>query len=369
MKPYAAILTCNLAGVRRGSVVMDPCAGAGSLPAAAALCGAQHTLSCDLEPMDSVSGDSCVQSIHHPALRRRGMVDAIICDTPYGCRTAIRDDSQLKTHSDGGSQPFPVHRINVSPDVREPSSATDKAHEQLVDQGVSDGCTPSPSNVELNDALLPEWWRFMGSLLSLSSCCLAPGGALVAWMPHPGQRLLQDFEDRLSCMGCMHDLKLQYVVPEHREGGVQRTIAAFHKCKPLQPVSVEPRSGHTATRPAQPSGVTAGLTRRQGQQHGASLHRPPVGYPDAHAGTQSCIIKDTTTERRSSCKARKKSLGKQNIAHQKPHVIGRQQPADVEPPSDSTITYHRHQHYGISRKALSGGQLGVWPTRQPQLHV
>jgi hypothetical protein len=90
LRPSLAALICNLAGIRRGSIVLDPFCGSGSLLSTAfnlgAVCmGADVHLSVPYAQTNK-NFDWVTANIYQHTWEMSGRLDAIICDPPYGRR-------------------------------------------------------------------------------------------------------------------------------------------------------------------------------------------------------------------------------------------------------------------------------------------
>ncbi|CAL8471218.1 g10760 [Coccomyxa elongata] len=188
MRPEAACITASLARVGKGSIVLDPCAGSCSLLHAARAAGASCTLACDttaafFPPASSSERQriECTIADMRSSPIRRGTVDAIVTDPPYGQRASFGTCEQ--------------------------NGSTD---EQF--QGV------------------------LQALFCLAGAALREGGMLVTWLPFTlawlgssaeGKAVRVALQDWLQVKAKCHGLQLHSLIAEERPGTACRAVAVF----------------------------------------------------------------------------------------------------------------------------------------------
>jgi SAM-dependent methyltransferase len=195
LPPRLALLTLNLARVRAGDVVADPCCGGGALCAAAeARCGAALALGADAAPPAPRGGplrrqQRCAMDLRAPALRGAPLLDAMVVDTPFGRRAPILWRAAAADGPDGGS-------CDILPGVP------------------------------------PSWSSLARALLALAGRALVPGGRLACWVPRPGDGggdlgALAAWLDREAAAA---GLQLRHLLPEARAGGTPRALTVLRRC-------------------------------------------------------------------------------------------------------------------------------------------
>lgn len=99
LRPDCAMLLCNLARVREGSLVLDPFSGQGSIPAMVkALKGVAIGADVNLGDRSAQSsGGFLLASVCSSPFRDR-MFDAVVCDPPFGLREPRRHESGKAIH-------------------------------------------------------------------------------------------------------------------------------------------------------------------------------------------------------------------------------------------------------------------------------
>lgn len=242
MLPELAALSCSLAAVRSGSLVLDPFCGTGSLLAAAADTGAALTVGSDIDSTHfaRVSGSgglgssqqqdggagaapvllqadvACLQQLLPPAT-----VDALVTDLPYGYRTEVAVDGAAT------------------------AAAASAAATAAAADGSADGDLAPAAAQEAE-----SWQHLLAVLLRLASHVLVPGGRMLAWMPlQPGssnsssgtpnntlrqsggvaaeEAATERQRQQLKTQGQQHGLRLLHLLPESRQGGYPRAVAVF----------------------------------------------------------------------------------------------------------------------------------------------
>ncbi|BDA46606.1 probable caskin-1 at C-terminar half [Coccomyxa sp. Obi] len=191
MRPEAAYVTASLARIGKGSVVLDPCAGSCSLLHAARAASASCTLACDITaaffPPASVSERQrveCAMADMRSSPIRRGTVDAIVTDPPYGQRASFGTCEQ--------------------------NGSTDEQFQDVVQ-----------------------------ALFYLAGAALREGGILVTWLPFTlgwlgssapeGRTVKVALQDWLQARGRCHGLLLRSLIAEERPGTACRAVAVFWK--------------------------------------------------------------------------------------------------------------------------------------------
>eukprot|EP00927_Polykrikos_kofoidii_P039944 TRINITY_DN34225_c0_g1_i1.p1 TRINITY_DN34225_c0_g1~~TRINITY_DN34225_c0_g1_i1.p1 ORF type:complete len:750 (-),score=119.31 TRINITY_DN34225_c0_g1_i1:24-2273(-) len=264
MTPEVAVLTANLAAVPFGGVVLDPCAGGGSLLQGAALLGAAALFGADVDDSALRVAAAGFAGMHlpPPALLRadvaaspwvrgfsRRSFDAIVCDVPYGIRAAVH-------------------------------AAED------ADNGA---------------AWRTAWICVLEAVLSTAARSLVGGGRIAVWVPHlessEGEAgtdvngdlsleppsVLRSHLARAACAVSGEGLELILVLHEDRRGGVQRALAVF-ECTVEPPPRCPVRnrgSQHGADRRAKP---------RQKQAVLATKLKRDLPYTAAkRAGSDCCL--------------------------------------------------------------------------------
>lgn len=336
MLPELAAVSCSLAAVRAGSIVLDPFCGSGSLLAAAADVGAALAVGSDIDATHFVSScnggngslGSCEQlssgleaaavllQADVACLREllpAAVVDAIVTDLPYGYRTHVAVDAAA-----AGS-----------------TASVDAALAAVQQQ--------------------ESWQHLLAVLLQLASHALVPGGRLVAWMPlqqadgssgkNLGSSELQaggaagSFDEaatawqqqQLEEQGQQHGLRLLQLLPESRQGGYPRAAAVFE---------LQPGSGTSAASASDP------VSRRRRQLMAALEAAAADGAPvfNLHSALQ-----------REEQPGRKLRAGgaaaAANTASQGPESQAAPCPAAVE---------QRALHYKQVRGASKGAAIDVW---------
>ena len=226
MLPELAALSCSLATVQPGHVVLDPFCGTGSLLAAAADAGAALAVGSDIDATHFTGSSSssgaagggqrgstaalvlmqadaaCLEQLLPAAT-----VDAIVTDLPYGYRTDVA--------------------LEVAP---APAAAGGAAAGEAAPAAAGEA---------------EDWQHLLAVLLRLARHSLVPGGRLLAWMPlQPGssecgsaatdaasscseQPTVQ--QQQLEEQGKQHGLQLLHFLPESRQGGYPRAVALFER--------------------------------------------------------------------------------------------------------------------------------------------
>lgn len=240
-------------------MVLDPCCGSGALLEAAAACGAAFMLGSDvgLAAAAAAASDQLVTDLSRLRLRP-GSLDGILCDLPYGYRTAA-----VVGPSTAAEAPVPAGEtaaegvVELAPPPAEPHST----------RGSGDAGGSSS----------PLWRQLLAALLGLGGQALAPGGRLVAWIPHcppasygaKGQGQAEGGASAdaptaaaaaaaaqgpaaaapcwLVQLGGAAGLGLLHYLPESRQGGFPRVVAVLQRGEALPLGAAAPQR-----RPRQP---------------------------------------------------------------------------------------------------------------------
>lgn len=188
MEPEIGFLLANLAGIRKGAIVLDPCCGSGSLLLYAAALGAKQLVGIDSDPNVWKDADAefkrhvCIldgkplatpQFFHGDvstaspaeALGIQNSYDAIVCDPPYNIGAPIIADGK-------DQRPRNHHCTKNNDDSYENKSA-------------------SPSTTDL-----------VYHILVIARKVLVRGGRIVFFFPVRGEEITMTIESLLLSRGC-----------------------------------------------------------------------------------------------------------------------------------------------------------------------